>query len=209
MTFRVLLALALGLLAMTFSASAQPSRLDEILAKLRDVQAFSAHFREEKRIALLAAPLVSEGDVYYTRPARLIRRTRKPEASLLVMDARTLRFRDSAGSHAMSLNENPSVSALTSTLLHVLSGDRRALEEGAKVEEEALASGGFRLRVVPKTQAVQKLVRAMTFEGVGVTLSRMTMTDGNGDEAVTEFSALRIRKPFSDAEWTKLEKLGE
>jgi outer membrane lipoprotein-sorting protein len=199
----------LALLSALSSASAEPSRVDAILAKLRQTQAFSARFREEKRIALLNAPLVSEGELYYARPARLIRRTHKPEAALLVMDARMLRFQDASGAHTLSLAENPALHALTSTLSQILAGDRPALEASATVSDESASGAAFRLRVIPKPKNVQKLVRAMIFEGTGVSLTRMTVIDGNGDEAVTQFSDMRVRKPYTDAEWAKLAKLGD
>ena len=62
--------------------------LESVLAGFARVEALSAHFKEEKRMALLTVPLVSEGDLYYQKPRSLARHTRSPSASSLASPVR-------------------------------------------------------------------------------------------------------------------------
>ena len=48
--------------------------LEKLLAGFRGLQGLAAHFHEEKHMELLAAPLLSEGDLYFIAPERLSRR---------------------------------------------------------------------------------------------------------------------------------------
>ncbi len=48
-----------------------PMTLDQLLARFAGMSGLSAKFREEKRMALLAAPLVNEGILYFAPKGRL------------------------------------------------------------------------------------------------------------------------------------------
>ena len=59
----------------------QPQALDALLQKFRQMPGLEPRFREAKRIALLAVPLITEGWLYFAPPARLGRHTLAPEKS--------------------------------------------------------------------------------------------------------------------------------
>lgn len=177
-------------------APAQRARALGLLDKLAEVEALSARFREEKHMALLAAPLVSEGTLYYQKPRLLARHTLSPEKSSLVLDGRELAFGDAQHTEKMGVDAQPAVRVLVDTFVAVLSGDRRALEQMADVRIETTLGGGFRIAVTPKDPAVLRIVRAMSFEGEGVELKRMELLDANGDRTVTTFSDIRFRGRF-------------
>lgn len=182
--------------------------LSTLLAKLSRVEAVSAHFREEKRMALLSVPLVSEGDIYYQKPRALVRHTRKPMTSSLLLEGSTLKFGDKAHVETASLTAQPAISILVDAFMGVLSGDKAALEREARVTLESRPSDGWRILVTPNRDPLQKLVRSMEFEGAGSTVSRMRLVDANGDETVTTFTDVRLRGAFDAAERARLFRIG-
>src|SRR5205085_6549474 len=61
---------SLPALAKPAPAAKAPPTIDALLAGLAKAPGLYAHFRAEKHITLLQAPLVSEGSLYFTPPAR-------------------------------------------------------------------------------------------------------------------------------------------
>ena len=65
----------------------------ELLERFRKVPGLYARFREEKRIALLVDPLVSEGTLHFVPPERLAKHVLQPAKSSVLIDGGVLRFR--------------------------------------------------------------------------------------------------------------------
>jgi outer membrane lipoprotein-sorting protein len=199
----VLLALLLAL-----PARADEPTLSSVLSGFASVNALSVKFREEKHMALLAVPLVSEGDIYYERPRRLARHTRTPAASSVVLEGQSLSFGDGQHKESMGVDAHPAVRVLVDTFVSVLSGDQTALLKMADVKLEKVGARGFRILVTPKEPNVLKLVRSMAFEGEGSTLTRMELLDANGDRSITTFSNLKAQARFSPDEAKRLFRVG-
>lgn len=211
---RVLLAAVLLAIAPSGGTAEPPPAtaartLDAVLGKLAGIEALSAHFHEEKRMSLLAAPLVSDGRLLYQRPRLLARHTDKPRKASLLLKGDTLSFGSTKEEQSIALSSQPSLRVLVDTFVSVLAGDRAALERMATVTLEPQEGDGYRIRVTPKDEKVKRLVQAMTFDGKGATLARMELVDASGDTTVTTFRDVVLRKPFSDAERARLFKIGK
>ena len=59
--------------------------LEQLLARFAAMSGLSARFREEKRMALLAAPLVSEGTLYFAPKGRLARHITAPAPATVLL----------------------------------------------------------------------------------------------------------------------------
>jgi len=153
-------------------------------------------------------PLVSEGDIHYQKPRALVRHTRKPSASSLLLDGDTLKFGSVGHIETASLTAQPAISILVDAFIGVLSGDKAALEREARVTLKERPGGAWSILVTPNRDPLQKLVRSMEFEGTGSTVSRMRLVDANGDETLTTFSDVRPRGAFDAAERARLFRIG-
>lgn len=182
--------------------------LGKVLQKLSRTAALSARFREEKRMSLLAQPLVSEGSLHYEKPRRLARHTERPRAGSMLLRDDVLTFGDAQRSESIGLSSQPALRVLVDTFVSVLAGDRAALERAAHVTVESLADGGFRIRMVPRDAGVKRLVRTMAFEGKGAVLSRMELIDASGDTTITTFHDVKLRERFSESERARLFRIG-
>jgi outer membrane lipoprotein-sorting protein len=182
--------------------------LENVLAGFARMEALSAHFKEEKRMALLTVPLVSEGDLYYQKPRSLARHTRSPSPSSLVLLGDTLAFGDAQRKESMGVDAHPAVRVLVDTFVAVLAGDTAKLKAMANVQLERVGEHGFRILVAPKEANVLKLVKSMTFEGEGTVLTRMELVDANGDRSVTTFSEVHPRKRFAQDEEKRYFRIG-
>src|SRR5579863_4274341 len=111
--------------------------LDSLLTRFRAIPGLFARYREEKRITLLAEPLVSEGTVHYAPPERLARHQRTPSPSSIVFDGTTLRFGDAQSEERIDVSSNPVVRAFVESFLSVLAGDQSKLERTFLVDFRA------------------------------------------------------------------------
>ena len=182
--------------------------LDGLLAGFAKVQSLKARFSEEKHMALLAAPLRSQGRLYYAKPKLLAPHPESPQKSSLVLRGEKLTFGDDKRQESMELAAQPAVRILVDTFVSVLAGDGASLEKLAKLEVEALPEGAFQIRVTPKDPAVLKIVRSMSFAGKGAELSRMELLDANGDRTVTTFSGLQLGGKLGEAEVARVFRVG-
>lgn len=204
----LLVALAAPIASASVRADAPAPELSDVLARLAQIEALSAHFREEKRMPLLAEPLISEGTLHYAKPRLLVRHTEKPRKQSVLLRGETLSFGDGSEAQRISLSSQPALRVLVDTIVSVLAGDRAALEKAATVSI-ASHEGGYRIKVVPKDPKVKRLIQTMSFDGKGAMLTRMEILDASGDTALTTFSGVSVRKAFSEAERARLFRVGK
>lgn len=200
--------LAASLAAVASPATAQPSEprpaptLDRLLEQFREIEGLEATFSEEKRIALLAVPLRSEGRIYFARPDRLLRQVTAPEASSALIAQGQLRMRQGARVEVIPIDDNPVLRGFVDSFRAVLAGDRAALDRYYDATLSARPAGGddgWELRLVPRDAALRRFLREITMRGDGTTIDEMVMTEVSGDETRTRFADVRRRR-FSPAE---------
>jgi outer membrane lipoprotein-sorting protein len=181
--------------------------VEDLLAQFARIQGLRTRYREEKRIALLKRPLVSEGTIQFARPGLLLRTAEKPERVTLLLDRDTLRMADASGTHTIALSESPLVRNFVLTFVNVLSGDRAALERQYTLQFAQLEGGAWRLTLVPKAQDLARIVKRATLEGKGVQVARMTLEEDNGDSTALSFSETDLNVNFDAAARARIFRL--
>jgi hypothetical protein len=169
----------------------------------------SAHFRESKQIALLAVPIQSEGELYFTR-GRLLRRVLRPTPSAALLTQGRVTFTDGSSRQEIDLAQNPVVRGFVDSFRHLLSGDQEAMQRTYRVRFAARPEAGpeaWSLHLVPRTQALSRFLREMDMEGHGVVVERMRMVEVSGDTTRTVFSEVDANRRFSEAEVRRIFRL--
>ncbi len=187
------------LLAVAAGAAQKPVSLDALLAQFAALPGLEARFHEEKRMALLAAPLVSEGTLHFAPPDRLVRRTLSPSPSTLLIEKGALRFGDAQGSESIPLDGNPVVRLFVDSFLKILEGDRPALQ---KIFAMDLKPRGncWELVLKPRLAPMTSVIEQIVLRGEGVVLSQMTLREPGGDQTVTTFTAVDPARKYTPAE---------
>jgi Outer membrane lipoprotein carrier protein LolA-like len=218
-------ALALALVALGAVASSQPRRpprtphprtpapasaapvapmtLDALLRGFASVPGLRAHFREEKRVQLLAAPLVSEGTLDYAPPARLVRRTLTPAPATVLIEGARLRFSDGHGEQSIDMNATPVVRQFVDSFLAVVAGDRAALDRSYELDfrvPDAQHPAAWTLTLRPRIATIQRVFRDIELRGAGVTLDAMTLRETSGDETSTRFTEVDVGHRYAPDE---------
>lgn len=170
---------------------AAPVTLDALLQRFAAAPGLSARFREEKRVQLLAAPLVSEGTLHYAPPSRLVRHTTSPTPATVLIDGAQLRFGDAHGQQSLDMNATPVVRQFVDSFLAVVAGDRAALERSYELDfrvPDATRPEAWELTLRPRAAAVQRVFRDILLRGRGVALESMRLREASGDETATTFT---------------------
>ncbi len=192
-----LLAPAVGPTPAHANASLTP---DQLLARFERLPGLQAQYREEKRMALLAEPLVSEGTIHYARPGRLARHQSSPERVSVVIEGDHLRFGGAYGQESVDLNRNPVIRSFVDSFVDVLAGDRVALEKNYRLRFQDLGQDRWSLKLEPKRSPIDQMIQGITMTGKGVVLEFMEILEIGGDSTRMAFSKVNARRVYSRRE---------
>lgn len=194
--------LALGLLSFASPASAQS--LDALFSRMSAIEGLQCHFREEKHIALLSTPIVTEGDIHYVRPGRLARRVVTPSPQVILIEGASLRMWDGTREERLDLASQPVVRSFVDSIVALLSGDRAALERSYRLSIAA-EGDGYVLTLTPRAAPLSEFLTSIRFTlSRGYDLTRMDMTETSGDVSTTTFTAVDDRRRYTEAELGRL-----
>lgn len=186
-----------------------PMTLDQLLARFAGMSGLSAKFREEKRMALLAAPLVNEGILYFAPKGRLARHITAPAPATVLIDEGSLRYADAGGSETLTLDQNPVLRLFVDSFVKIFAGDREALARMYTMELVGLPAGAdgaarWSLRLRPRVAPMTQVIERIDIEGHEIVLETMRIVEIGGDETVTSFSEVDAQRRFTEQELATL-----
>jgi hypothetical protein len=170
-----------------------------LVEKFRRIRALTADFREEKRMAILVAPLVRTGTLSYEAPDHLAQVVAHPTPSRVVLAGKRLTIGEGAGKPAtvIDIEQQPAVGMLVRLLLGVLAGDVSTLQAHTRIAFQAAAGKGAKsdawsLELVPVDPLLLKLVQNLRVKGRGAIVDELVVLDRSGDQTVTRFSNVKL-----------------
>jgi hypothetical protein len=204
---------ALALFAFVAAAPAQ-ARAEEaltferLLTRFADMPGLEARFREERRIALLEAPLVSEGTLHFSPPGSLLRRVTSPSPqTVLIRDGR-LTYSDGGQTGQLDLAANATLRHIVESFGYLLSGDGAALRRLYDVRFSARAAGsspgGWEVVLTPRPQDLRRVLNEVRVRGDGVAVEELLVREATGDETLTTFTAVDPARRYTPAEQARL-----
>lgn len=167
-----------------------------------EVSTLRAAFTDSKDIAILDAPLVSKGRVYYQRPDRLHLATEAPSRQSVTLVGTRVRVvqEDLGREQAMDLGVSDVAKAVVANILLVLGGRIDALSELYRCTAEP-DRDAWRMTLVPLREPMTKVVRRMVVllarDG---TLREVRVEEPDGDASTMSFTATVTNRPFTDQE---------
>ena len=176
-----------------------------LMARFAQLPGLEAQFREEKRIALLAVPLVNEGTIHYAAPGHLRRTTERPERSTVLLDRQRLVLTRDSHREEIEVGSNPAVRFFVDTFVLLLAGDRIALGSMYHMRFHSLAAdGAWQLTLRPRDPRMAGLVREIVVHGDGVVLRELIMLEASGDQSRTVFTDVNPARTYTAAERAQL-----
>lgn len=124
---KIWLAGASLLLALGSSSAFAAWDVTQLMQGLAKNKSGRASFVEKKYIALLEAPVESSGELLYTAPDRLEKRTLKPRSESLLIEGGSLTVERGKRRMVLRLQDYPELVAFTESIRGTLAGDMVAL----------------------------------------------------------------------------------
>jgi hypothetical protein len=170
-------------LAIPTVADAQALTPQVLMQALAQQKAARAKFVERKYIGFVDQPIESRGELSFTAPDRLEKRTLEPRQESLVLEGETLQV-EQAGKRNMTVNlpSHPEAAAFVESIRGTLAGDLASLQKYYSLE----LSGNldhWRLVLVPLQSRMQKIVTRIRMEGTASSVRSIGFDQADGDRS--------------------------
>jgi outer membrane lipoprotein-sorting protein len=177
---RLIAGLALAALTLPALAAFDLGQLMDELARHKGGR---AKFVEKKYISLLDKPVVSTGEMTYTAPDRLEKRTLTPKPELLLLDKDMLSIERDKQKLSINLGNQPEALAFIDSIRGTLTGNRAALEKNYALHL-AGSSDKWVLTLLPSEQKIAALVQRITVSGSKNQIRSIEYLQADGDRSV-------------------------
>ena len=158
--------------------------MDQLMAALAQAKPAKVNFIEKKYISTLDSPIESSGEMLYTPPDRLEKRTFKPKPERMLLDRNTLTLERGRNKYAMQIDDTPELAALIESIRATLAGDRRSLELNYVVALQGSREHWTLLLTPSNFQALQK-VKRIRLSGSNDEVKEIEVLQADGDRSVT------------------------
>ena len=157
--------------------------IDQLMHELAQIRSGHVSFVERKSIAMLDKPVESSGELFYSAPDHLEKRTLKPKPETMILDSGTLVIERGRQKHALQLQDYPELAAFIDSIRSTLAGDRQALERNYRLSLEG-SSQSWTLQLMPAEERMQAVVKRIRIAGVRDAVSRIEITQADGDSSL-------------------------
>jgi len=180
MTARLAALFVFLILALPASAAFDVGQLMNDLAKHKGGK---AKFVEKKYIAILDKPVISTGEMTYTAPDRLEKRTLTPKVETLLLDKDILSIEREKQKLSINLANQPEALAFVDSIRGTLSGNRAALEKNYALYLSG-DSNKWVLTLLPSEQKIAAMVQRITVTGSKNQVRVIEYLQADGDRSV-------------------------
>ena len=185
-----LAALATGLvLALLSPAAFAAWDLQQLMDSLAQNKSSHAAFVEKKYIAMLDKPVESSGELFYTAPDGLEKRTLKPKPESMLIHGDELLIERGQKKHRLQLQAYPELAAFIDSIRGTLAGDRKALERNYRLSLEGNTER-WTLQLLPLNEKMLAVIRRISIAGVRDQVRSIEITQADGDSSVMTIEKL-------------------
>ena len=142
-----------------------------------------AKFVEKKFLAVLDKPLVATGEMTYTAPDRLEKRTLTPKPETMLLEKDSLTLEREKQKLTINLASQPEALAFIDSIRGTLSGNRAALERNYGLHLAGTADK-WTLTLLPSDQKIAALVQRITVSGSRGQVRQIEYLQADGDRSL-------------------------
>ncbi len=181
----------LALIALALPASAAFD-VGQLLGDLARHKGGKARFTEKRFLAVLDKPVVSTGEMTYTPPDRLEKRTLTPKVETMVLDKDILSLERDKQKLSINLANQPEAQAFVDSIRGTLSGNRAALEKNYALHL-AGSPEKWVLTLLPSDQKIAAIVQRITVSGQRGQVRTIEYLQADGDRSLLTIDPVEVR----------------
>ena len=163
--------------------------IEQLMRSLAQTRSGHASFVEKKFIAILDKPVESSGELFYSAPDNLEKRTLKPKPESMLVNGNELLIERGRQKHRLQLQDYPELAAFLDSIRGTLAGDRKALERNYKLSLEGSAER-WTLRLLPLDEKMQAVIQRIRIAGVRDQVRSIEIIQADGDSSVMTIEKL-------------------
>ncbi len=168
-----------GLLATSAHAA---YNIEQLMVELASQKGGKARFVEKRHVALLDKPVQASGEMVYSPPDRLEKRTYLPKPETMVLDKNLLSLERDNRKFTIHLSNRPEAEAFVDSIRSTLSGNRRSLEQSYTLSLQG-ESQRWVLTLVPTDPAIASLLKRIIFTGSKNQVRHIEYLQADGDRS--------------------------
>lgn len=157
--------------------------IDQLMRELALVRSAQASFTEKKFVAILDKPVESSGELHYTAPGHLEKRTFKPRPESMQLQHNTLLIERGRQKHRVQLQDHPELAAFVDSIRGTLAGDRKALERSFRLTLEGSAEQ-WSLLLLPLPDKMQGVIKHIRIAGARDAVRSIETVQADGDRSL-------------------------
>jgi len=174
---------ALMLMLTSVASHAADWDIDQLMQSLAKIRADRATFSEKKFIAILDRPVETSGELVYTAPDHLEKRTLKPKPESMILHQGVLVIERGRQKHRLQLQDYPELAAFIDSIRGTLAGDRKALERSFQLSLDGTAEQ-WTLYLHPTNEKVRAVVKNIRIVGARDALRSIEIAQADGDRSL-------------------------
>jgi len=157
--------------------------LQQLMDSLAQNKGGRATFVETKRIAMLDKPVESSGELLFTAPDRLEKRTVKPKPESMVVNGGEMIVERGNRKYQVQLQAYPQLAAFIDSIRGTLAGDRKALERSYRLSLDGSAES-WSLQLLPLDEKMLAVVKRIRIAGVRDQVKSVEIVQADGDSSL-------------------------
>ena len=177
------LALLLAGMVLCVPARAAPLDLATLFDRLAKKAPARTTFVERKYLSLLDKPLESRGELAFTPPDKLEKRTTSPKPERVVVDSKRITLERGGKTYSMGLHDNPGVAVLVESIRATLAGDLATLTRTYSAGLEG-DDAKWKLVLRPLDPSISTLVQRVEISGRAAEVGVVEIFQADGDRSV-------------------------
>lgn len=149
-----------------------------------------ATFTETRHLALLDKPLVSTGEMRFTPPGRLEKRTLTPRPEYMLLERDRITVERDHRRMTIRLGSRPEVLAFVDSVRGLLSGNRESMERSYLMQLQGEAPRWV-LTLHPKDAEIAALIQRITVSGTQNQIRTIEYLQADGDRSVLAIEQIK------------------
>jgi hypothetical protein len=186
----MLFTLALALPATGHTAEGNTDwNINQLMRDLAQARPDHASFVEKKSIAILDKAVESSGELFFSAPDHLEKRTLKPKPESLIVNGGDLLIERGRKKYHLQLQDYPELAAFINSIRGTLAGDLKALERNYRLSLDGTAER-WTLQLLPLDAKMQAVLQHIHIAGVRDQVRSIEITQTDGDSSLMTIEKL-------------------
>lgn len=156
--------------------------IEQLMQTLANTKPEHATFTEKKYIALLDKPVESSGELFFSAPDHLEKRTLQPQPESLIVDGNKILIERGSKTYYFTTQNLPELGVFINSIRGTLAGNLSALEHSFQLSLKGNIDA-WTLQLIPNSEKMQKRLKHIRIAGINSQIHSIEVFQIDGDRS--------------------------